>query len=176
MSVSVQFFCNPMSCSPPDSSVYGIFQARRLEWVAISFSKGSSQPRDQRPLSLPLPASSSLAGRFFTAESPFVPLGNKCGLYTVTISVEKSGGDQFRWWRPVRSPLLGGELVETSSSCFLWGNLFCCLDSPKYIYLFILSRSFSLAWVLYISLSWSIIKHFYGRLIALSIMEIFIFF
>jgi len=36
----------PMDCSPPGSSVHGIFQARLLEWVAISFS-GSSQPRDQ---------------------------------------------------------------------------------------------------------------------------------
>ena len=35
-----------MDCSPPDSSVHGILQARILEWVAISFSSGSSQPRD----------------------------------------------------------------------------------------------------------------------------------
>ena len=34
--------CNPMNCSPPDSSVHGVFQARILEWVAIPFSKGSS--------------------------------------------------------------------------------------------------------------------------------------
>ena len=33
--------------SPSGSSFHGIFQARILEWVAISFSKGSSQPRDQ---------------------------------------------------------------------------------------------------------------------------------
>ena len=38
--------CNPKDCSPPGSSVHGIFQARVLEWVAISFSRGSSQPRD----------------------------------------------------------------------------------------------------------------------------------
>ena len=38
--------CNPMDCHPPDSSVHGIFQARILEWVAISFSRGCSQPRD----------------------------------------------------------------------------------------------------------------------------------
>ena len=31
--------CDPMNCSPPDSSVHGIFQAGVLEWVAISFSK-----------------------------------------------------------------------------------------------------------------------------------------
>ena len=37
--------CNPMDCSLPGSSVHGIFQARILEWVAISFSR-SSQPRD----------------------------------------------------------------------------------------------------------------------------------
>ena len=37
---------NPMDCSPPGSSVHGIFQARVLEWVAVSFSRGSSQPRD----------------------------------------------------------------------------------------------------------------------------------
>ena len=34
--------CNPMDYSPPDSSVHGIFQARILEWVAISYSRGSS--------------------------------------------------------------------------------------------------------------------------------------
>ena len=37
---------NPMGFSPPGSSVHGILQARILEWVAISFSRGSSQPRD----------------------------------------------------------------------------------------------------------------------------------
>ena len=36
-----------MYCSPPGSSVYGIFQARILEWAAISFSRGSSQSRDR---------------------------------------------------------------------------------------------------------------------------------
>ena len=35
--------CDPMDCSPPGSSVHGILQARILEWVAISFSRGSSQ-------------------------------------------------------------------------------------------------------------------------------------
>ena len=36
--------CDPMDCSPPGSSVYGILQARMLGWVAIPFSRGSSQP------------------------------------------------------------------------------------------------------------------------------------
>ena len=39
--------CNPMDCSPPGSPVHGIFQGRTLEWIAISYSRGSSQPRDQ---------------------------------------------------------------------------------------------------------------------------------
>ena len=38
--------CNTMDYSLPGFSIYGIFQARVLEWVAISFSRGSAQPRD----------------------------------------------------------------------------------------------------------------------------------
>ena len=48
-----------MDCSPPGSSVHEIFQTRILEWVAISFSKGSSRPRDRTQNSCTL-------GRFFT--------------------------------------------------------------------------------------------------------------
>ena len=39
--------CNSMDCSPPGSSVHIIFQAAILEWVAIPFSRGSSQPKDR---------------------------------------------------------------------------------------------------------------------------------
>ena len=39
--------CDPVDCSPPGSSVHGILQGRILEWVAIPFSKGSSQSRDR---------------------------------------------------------------------------------------------------------------------------------
>ena len=42
---------DPMDCSSPGSSVHGIFQARVLEWVAFSFSRGSSQLRDQTRVS-----------------------------------------------------------------------------------------------------------------------------
>ena len=51
--------CDPMGCSLPGSSVHGIFQARVLEWVAISFSRGSSRPRDRTRVS-------HIAGRCFT--------------------------------------------------------------------------------------------------------------
>ena len=51
--------CDPMDCSPPGSSVLGILQVRALEWVATSFSRGSSQLRDWTQVSC-------IAGRFFT--------------------------------------------------------------------------------------------------------------
>ena len=44
-------FYNPVDYSPPGSSVHEILQARILEWTAISFSRGSSRPRDQRRIS-----------------------------------------------------------------------------------------------------------------------------
>ena len=53
----------PRDRSPPGASVCGIFQLRTLEWVSISFSRGSSQPRVQT-MSLASPA---LTGRFFTS-------------------------------------------------------------------------------------------------------------
>ena len=40
------FLWDPIDCSPPDSSVHGILQAKILEWAAIPFSRGSSQPKD----------------------------------------------------------------------------------------------------------------------------------
>ena len=56
---SCSTLCNPIDCCPPGSSVHGILQARILEWVAIPFSRVSSQPRDQTQVS-------HIAGRFFT--------------------------------------------------------------------------------------------------------------
>ena len=51
LSAKCPTLCNPMDYSPPGSSAHGISQARILELVAISFSKGSSQTRDQTCLS-----------------------------------------------------------------------------------------------------------------------------
>ena len=51
--------CNHVDYNLPSSSVHGIFQVRILEWVAISFSRECSQPKDQTQVS-------SIAGRFFT--------------------------------------------------------------------------------------------------------------
>ena len=43
----VSNFCDPKDCSPPGSPVHGILQARALEWVAVSSSRGPPQPRDR---------------------------------------------------------------------------------------------------------------------------------
>ena len=50
-----------------DYTVYGILQARILEWVAFSFSRGSSQPRDPTQVS-------HIAGGFFTSQATGKPL------------------------------------------------------------------------------------------------------
>ena len=60
--------CDPVDCSLSGSSVHGIFQARVLEWIAISFSRGSSRPRNRTRVSC-------IAGRRFTVwatrEAPY---------------------------------------------------------------------------------------------------------
>ena len=48
---SAWLFCDPMDYSLPGSSIHGIFQARILGWVAISYSRASSWPRDQTHVS-----------------------------------------------------------------------------------------------------------------------------
>ena len=54
--------CDLMDCSLPGSSIHRIFQARELEWVAISFSRGSFQPWDRAQVSC-------IVGKRFTVEA-----------------------------------------------------------------------------------------------------------
>ena len=65
--LTLLFFFHPKGCSLPGSSVHGISQARILEWLAISFSRWSSRPKDRTWVSC-------IAGRFFmiwaTGEAP----------------------------------------------------------------------------------------------------------
>ena len=63
--------CDPKDCSSPGSSLHRIFQARVLERVAISFSRGSSQARNRTRISC-------TAGRLFTAEPPGKPASCPC--------------------------------------------------------------------------------------------------
>ena len=63
MKVPVLVVSNPMDYSSTGSSVHGILQARILEWVAVSFSRVSSRPRNITQVSC-------IAGRFFTVGAP----------------------------------------------------------------------------------------------------------
>ena len=67
--INVWLFCNSMDCSWPGSSVHGILHTRILEWVAISFSRGSSQPKDQTCISC-------IGGGLFTTEPLEMPTTN----------------------------------------------------------------------------------------------------
>ena len=72
--------CDPMECSSPGYSVHRISQAKILEWVAISFSRGSSH----REIKLMSPA---LAGGFFTAKPPGKPSPTQ---YAILLSLASS--------------------------------------------------------------------------------------
>ena len=97
---------DPMGCSSPGSPVHGVFQARILEWVAISFSGGSSWPRDWTQVSL-------IASRFFlvwaTRETLFckqsykgprkltqtrIPTAPITGLFSITQTCQSSLGSR----------------------------------------------------------------------------------
>ena len=72
---------NPVDCSLSGSSVHGVFQARVLEWIAISFSRGSSRPRNRTRIS-------RIAGRCFTVWATGEAL-----LY-----IEHKGTTNYRWF------------------------------------------------------------------------------
>ena len=82
--------CDPMDCSLPDSSVQGVLQERIPEWVAIPFSKGSSQPRDQTRVSCS-------AGSFFTVWA------TREAILSVFISW-RSPGNSYAFWSLRSSP------------------------------------------------------------------------
>ena len=87
---------DPVDCSLSGSSVHGILQARILEWVAISFSRGFSRPRDQTQVS-------HIAGRRFTIYATRETLSRKTILETLKSILEMS--THF----PSSGPLIGGK-------------------------------------------------------------------
>ena len=71
--------CDPTDCSPPGSSILGTFQAKVLEWVVISFSRGSSRPRDRTRVSH-TPAACSFPGENSSYDGDLsLPLGLALG-------------------------------------------------------------------------------------------------
>ena len=101
----VQLFGTPWDCSLPGSSVHGIFQARVLEWVAMSFSRGSSRPRDWTWVSC-------TAGRRFTISATREgPTG-----YLPMAKVSSERGFPF--------PCLYSGLLMSKSSKFYRGSIY----------------------------------------------------
>ena len=108
--------CNPMHCSPPGSSVHGIFQARILEWVAISFSRESSHHRNRTQVSC-------IADSFFTlwstrcfAHSPNLPSGKK----TLRDNVTCNRGTYY-WFEPGSPALTKGVRTKRPKAPVLSG-------------------------------------------------------
>ena len=96
--------CDPMDCSLPGSSVRGISQVRILEWVVISFSKGSSQPRDWTQVSC-------TAGRSFTIwATSQCPFEAGKGTETDCGSIWKKHNPAGKWiwaqWDPFQTSVL----------------------------------------------------------------------
>ena len=100
--------CNSMDCSLSGSSVHGIFQARVLEWIAISFCRGSFWPRDQTWISHttadPLPSQSSLFPFSRVSSQPRNQTGVSC----------IAGGFFTNWAIREASPLL---VIYTKVPC-----------------------------------------------------------
>ena len=80
-------FCNPVDCNLPGSSIHGISQARILEWVAISFFRGSSRSRDWTHIF-------SWAGGFFTTGPPGKPTAS---LQTSNLGLKNSVLVSYKW-------------------------------------------------------------------------------
>ena len=76
---------DPIDCSPPGSSVHGILQARVLEWVAISFSRGSSRPTDWTCVS-------SIYMHWQVGSLPLAPPGKPRGVLLIPLPSSKKDG------------------------------------------------------------------------------------
>ena len=109
--------CDPVDCSLPSSSVHVILQVRILEWVAISFSRGSSWPRDQTQVSDWFNSDLSIRAKL---HSPINFLYLKMSWYfdnllSLILQIEIEGFD-LNWDTEIGSAL---------GSVFVWGFDFC---------------------------------------------------
>ena len=124
-------FCDPLDCSLPGFSVHGIFQARILEWVAISFSRGSSWPRI-KPTS---PRSPALEADCLSAE----PLGKILWFYKCKTScIHHYHIRKFPWPKTVLSDLP----IQPSQTHGNHWFFHCCFHFAKQSCSFASSRDF----------------------------------
>ena len=132
---------NAMDCGPPGSSVCGILQARILEWVAISFSRGSSQPRDgtlitfEEDFIFPFHSLSrfeilcvAIDARSFT----FFRSPRFCLLVVVLLFILLERGESLSLNSFCHNPLLPSsptDAVVRGVGCALWSDPHKCLSS-----------------------------------------------
>ena len=109
--------CKPLDCSPPGSSVYGISQARILEWVTISFSRGSLQPRDWTRISCVSCIDRWVLYHWATRETRASSL----------VSINKA--DRLGGWIRNECPLVFTGVFAPRCPAFLW----CLLDTSKMV-------------------------------------------
>ena len=143
--------CDPMDCSLPGSS-HGIFQARVLEWAAISFSRGSSPLRDWTQVS-------HIVGRHFTiwaTREVFTGLGRAQSLKHNVLSHfpwgKGNGGLNEERRVPALSPPLGGLLLYLLLLFSLQMSLTTktkCQRAAKWIFLFLYTLTFQINELLY---------------------------
>ena len=105
--------CDPMDCTRPGSSVHGISQARILEWVAILFSRGSSQPSDWTHVSWVSCIGRQILCHWDTGEAFLISL-----LITNTILVVQALSSSRGMWKKIIKKSWQ-RLLFSFTSCFL---------------------------------------------------------
>ena len=137
-----------MDCSLPGSSVHGIFQARVLEWIAISFSRGSSQPRDWTQVSC-------IVDRRFTVWATREEIYSLSHSVVPSITLQWSLGKAFLSFCPI-----------LWNSAFKWVYLFFspCLSFLFFSQLFVKPPQ-TIILPFYISFSWGFF--FEGRILLI---------
>ena len=104
---SCPVLCDPMDCSPPGSSVHGIFQARTLEWVAISYSRGYSQLRDRTCVSCVSYIDRQILYHWATWEALQMTYNIKVAKWTLSSHRYKIGNCILLFWYTRNICLLG---------------------------------------------------------------------
>ena len=121
----VRLFVTPWTCSPPGSSIHGILQARILEWVAMSFSRGSFQPRDRTWVSC-------ITGRCFTVWTTREAL-----LFAKIVCIWKREAKEAA---PLSATVT--DSCQKQHHCVLEGGKCFCLHTTS-----LLDNSFSQSWL-----------------------------
>ena len=108
--------CDPTGCSLLGSSIHGIFQARELAWTAISFSRGSSQPRDRTQVSCTADRCSTIWG---TREATYSKVNY---IYHVVFVNLLSGSLYFDYFQPIPPfpiPMYGSHKYDFFPKCLI---------------------------------------------------------